>query len=88
MATIREDFLRTNIAYKKNIDMLVKLAKEENFSETQIWTVKSIVGVAEESFDSGVNIINEKYGGARNYLRNQIGLTESEIQQFRSYYLE
>ena len=88
MATIREDFLRTNIAYKKNIDMLVKLAMEENFSKTQIWTVKSIVGVAEESFDSGVRIINEQYGGIQNYLRNQIGLTEYEIQQFRSYYLE
>lgn len=88
MAIIREDFLRTNIAYKKNIDMLVKMAKKENFSETQIWTVKSIVGVAEESFDSGVNIINEKYGGARNYLRNQIGITDEEIKQFQEYYLE
>ena len=39
-------------------------------------------------FRKAAQIINEKYGGARNYLRNQIGLTESEIQQFRSYYLE
>lgn len=88
MATIREDFLRTNIAYKKNIDMLIKMAKDENFTENQIWTVKSMVGVAEESFDSGIKIINEKYGGVQNYLRNQIGLTEEDIIKFREYYLE
>lgn len=88
LPTIKEDFMRTNIAYKRTIDMLLKMAKEENFTEAQIWTVKSISGVAEESFDSGYKVITDQYGGIDKYLRNQIMLTEEEISKFREYYLE
>lgn len=88
LATIKEDFLKTNIAYEKEISTLVQLAKSENFTEQQIWAVKSMAGVAEESFDTTIEIINQKYNGINNYLQNQINLTQQEIELFRKYYLK
>ena len=88
MTTIKEDYLRTNISYQSSITKMVDLAKSKKYTEKQIWAVKSMVGVAEESFDNAIENINKNYGGMTSYIRNQIKLTQEDIELFKEYYLE
>lgn len=86
--TILDDFALTNDFNAASIDALGSVAREDGYSDEDIEAVETLAGVNRDYMAHTLDHIDEAYGGMHDYLVNQIGLTDDEIAQLQSMYLE
>ena len=86
---IKKDYLLSNL-YRKRIleESLADIeAEAKDYPELkQLITIQD--GVAEETFDTVMNSILQKYGNVDTYLEKDYGLDEEKRQKLRDFYLE
>lgn len=86
---IRKDYLLSNL-YRKQI-LKESLADVETEAEGHPELKKLITiqdGVLEETYDTVMNSILERYGNFDVYLEKEYGLNEEKLQKMRDFYLE
>lgn len=81
---VYHDYLMTNENLLNKPMALTDLDKED---QALMDAIKLFEGVKPEYLSSAINIINDKYAGPINYAINQLGLSESDIEQLRKMYL-
>lgn len=86
--TIKADYLLTNDFYSGLIHKCKNKAKELGFTEEETREYLGTVGVDEGFLNTAVESVKENYGSIRDYLKNQLGLTEDDIGTLREKFLE
>lgn len=84
---IYEDYLLTNEYTKDLIEVRTKEFLDYGVSEEYIKEIRCIEGVDLEFFQMGIDAIEQHYGSFREYIVNQLGISEEEIQLLKSRYL-
>jgi protein-tyrosine phosphatase len=76
---VMQDYLLTNIVYKMPTVLPVALSQEVM---NVLWRVQ------EDFLESAFQAVDTEFGGAAQYLRNQLGINPSKQQRLRELYLQ
>lgn len=86
--TIMQDFLLTNEVYQKNIAYLQSELEKRGCDEAVINEAQAMAGVKGEYLTAAFDAVKAEYGSVQNYIRNQLGVSDDEIERLRDMYLE
>jgi protein-tyrosine phosphatase len=88
--TILKDYLKTNVYTKEKADRRAKYLREDCHmtNEKVINSVYMLAGVRENWIKAAFDEINTKFQGIDNYLHNQLELSDSDLKDLKSNYLE
>ncbi|MGY3766541.1 tyrosine-protein phosphatase [Vagococcus vulneris] len=85
---IYTDYLKTNTSRKQaNEQMIAEINKQHSLSDSQKSTLLIALEVKKEYLDSAYQIIDSQFGGIDNYIKEIIGWSKEDIDQFKTYYL-
>jgi len=85
---IVKDFELSNEYYKDIIAKLCKQVVDDGGDEEAVKVVMTFVGVNTEYFIESLDLIESQYGGMDNYLKNELCLSDEDIQILRDRFLE
>ncbi len=87
--TIKADYLLTNDSYTELIKQSEERAKELGLTEEETKQyVGTAAGVDEEFLNTAIESVNENYGSVQDYIKNQLGMTDEDINTLRDKFLE
>jgi protein-tyrosine phosphatase len=86
--TCIKDFALTNDFKKAEIDSVVAQAKKITQDESVLNGVAGLVGVTPSYMEKVFDEAEAQYGSMMGFIKQGIGLTDEEIQQLRTMYLE
>ena len=86
--TIIEDYLLSNYNQISADTLKNAVASGKEISEEQLKMFEALAKVRAEYLQAFFDQIDEAYGGTEGYLKEALGLTEEELQQFQDLYLE
>ena len=86
--TILDDFELSNQFLAQNINYIVQKAAAYTDDEALILAVKNIVGVSREYMEQTLDDIDRNYGSMDHFLRDFLGITDSEKNLLRELYLD
>lgn len=84
---VMKDYEISNEFYKEDVDSLIASMGEKGWGEPEFNVARTFVGVNPVLFSQALDIIEEDYGSMDSFLRNELCLTEDDIQLMRSKYL-
>ena len=85
MKQAKEDYLLSDIAMQKRVDMLVNSVKDKSFYNKEYHqSLLDVFSAKIEYLEEAIDIINKKYGGMEKYLRDVLKV---DIEKLRKYYL-
>lgn len=79
-----KDYLETNNSLKNKPSSLTNGHEDPEFIEM----MKLFEGVKEEYISGALDLIEDKYKGAENYVIKELGFTREEVKEFQEMYLE
>ena len=82
------DFDRSNDAYRELVARLNNDIIARGGGEAEMDVVQAFMGVSTKNFRRTLDLIDREFGGMMEYLRNQLFLSEEDIQILRKRYLE
>ena len=86
---IRKDYLASNIFRKEVLENSLGSVSDLSGQYPEIAKLITIMdGVLEQTFDTVISSIKEKYGDFKTYLLREYGLDESKLKVLRDKYLE
>ena len=86
--TIIEDYLLSNYNQISADTLKNAVASGKEISEEQLKMFEALAKVRAEYLQAFFDQIDEAYGGTEGYLKEALGQTEEELQQFQDLYLE
>ena len=87
-ATIEADHAYSLRALQPRLAGLISKMSAAGATRDDLDTVTAMVGVHPASLRYALDIIDSRYGGLQSYLRNQMHLSEQDIQTLRNLYLD
>ena len=87
-ATIEADHAYSQRALQARLAGLVSKMSAAGATSEDLDTVTAMVGIHPASLKYALDIIDSRYGGLQSYLRNQMHLSEQDIQTLRNLYLD
>ena len=87
-ATIEADHAYSLRALQSRLAGLISKMSAAGATRDDLDTVTAMVGVHPASLRYALDIIDSRYGGLQSYLRNQMHLSEQDIQTLRNLYLD
>lgn len=88
METIRQDYLFSNLMLGNYQAKMNQKIIDEGGSVILRANVRSLASVANEYLDTALLLIDEKYDGIDNYIKNVLKVDDEMIQSLRELYLE
>ena len=85
--TARADFLLSNSLLQAQIDQQIEHIRSAG-AVTNEALLREVLGVSAASFDDALAAIHREYGSFDRYLREGLGLGESDIAALRDRFLE
>jgi len=86
--TIVADFDATNMVYEKDVKRYSRRVKFWGGKEEEIAVVKAFLGANADNFIRALDAVDQQYGSMENYLRDRMGLSDTDFQILRDRYLE
>lgn len=86
--TIMKDFLLTNEVYKDKISDLREELKNMGCDEKAVNEAQAIAGVKGEYLTAAFDAVKSEYGSVQDYIKNQLGVSDEEIERLKNMYLE
>lgn len=86
--TVLNDYEASIVFYKTAMDNVAHVLQEKGYSVDDINGITGLTGVRRDALEMVFDIIDNEYNGLSNYMHNQIGLTDEEINTLRAKYLE
>ena len=83
-----DDYAESEKSYHKQLTEMSKKGRESGLTDEHLDILHFLVSVKREYMEVPVKLINEKYGSLLNFIRQKIGVSQSEIDTLREYYLE
>ena len=88
MKTIEKDYLFTNEVIKDFVSQLLAKEKAAGADDSLLATFRDLQTVQPDYFKYLLNVINRDYGSINAYLHQQIGLSNADLLDLRTIYLE
>lgn len=88
LATIKQDYLLTNLTTQEFINNMVQEAKKAGQSAGVLQSIRDIQSVHPEYLDHAVAVINANYGSIHDYLRTVMKLSTADLMDLRRIYLK
>ncbi|MDO4492573.1 MAG: tyrosine-protein phosphatase [Clostridia bacterium] len=85
---IIEDFALTNTFLAKKIGYMQEECKKLTDNAETVERIADMIGVPVYAMENMIRYMNENYGSVYGYITGALGVTEAEIAQLRSMYLE
>lgn len=85
---IREDYLLTNKVIAPRIAQQSADAKQRGLGDIFVTNMRALYTVNADYFDAATKIVNTQYGGAQDYLRDVLGLSNRDITDLKRLYLD
>lgn len=85
--TALNDFELSNVFYKEKIEKMGKAAKDKGCTEQEVESVKTLAGVSRAYMEKALDAIDTQYGSMGQYLKNQMKLSDQDIQKLQDKYL-
>ena len=85
---IMQDFLLTNEVYKNNIAYLQGELEKRGCDEAVINEAQAMAGVKGEYLTAAFEAVKTEYGSIQDYIKNQLGVSDEDIEKLRDMYLE
>ena len=85
---IIRDYLETNISFRPSIDGAIEIGRKRGVDKRTLDVIPSLAGVDLTYIQKAYEIIDTVQGGMEGFLKNQLDLTQAEIDKMRSNYLE
>ena len=82
-----KDFLITNESYARDIRTVNEYVRNLGGEEEETTCVWTLVGVNRQQFEAALDMIESRFGGPEEYLKNQIRLSGDDIAELRRRYL-
>ena len=86
--TIVADFDATNQVYEKEVKKYSRRVRFWGGGEEEIAVVKALLGANTDNFIRALNAVDRQFGSMENYLKDRMGLSDTELQILRDRYLE
>lgn len=87
-ATIKEDYLLTNEAYKPTFKRIEECIKSASLDENVLKFAMLLEGVRLSYIDAAYNKIKAEYGDILGYVTKELGLSKNDVEDFKKMYLE
>ncbi|MBP2057450.1 protein-tyrosine phosphatase [Lactobacillus colini] len=87
LATIKHDYVLTNITTQDFVENMLKQAKAKGSSARVLQAINDIQSVYPEYLDHAIHVINKEYGSSNNYLKDVMHLSINDIMDLRRIYL-
>ena len=81
---IKKDYFRSN----DGLEFLLEAPMPEHMMRWSLETRKKLVTVYPEILQVYLDILEAEFGGVEGYLRQRLGLSDSELEKLRKYYTE
>ncbi|MFZ8272491.1 tyrosine-protein phosphatase, partial [Staphylococcus aureus] len=88
MKTIEKDYLFTNEVIKDFVSQLLAKEKAAGADDSLLATFRDLQTVQPAYFKYLLDVINRDYGSINAYLHQQIGLSNADLLDLRTIYLE
>lgn len=85
---VMKDFLLSNEYYTRDIEVVGSYVRRLGGGDEEMNCVMTLVGVNEQAFLDAMDLIDDNYGGADAFLRNQLHVSDADIQELRRRYLQ
>lgn len=85
---IMDDYSRSNIFYKKDLEELHRRLAAVGGTEEQFFTLMTYIGANVVTFGRALDFVDEKYGSLYNYVREVLMVSEEDAERLRSRLLE
>ena len=85
--TIIDDFSITNLNYAEDMRWMSEELLRRGAGAAEMVCVRTLVGVNVNEFRAALDRIGSEYGGMQAYLRNQLGLSDTDIEALKEKYL-
>ena len=87
--TIKSDYLLTNKANKEYVTDLLSMLKEKGYTDPDVLSsVHDLMTVHTNYLATAMRTIDKEYGSIDKYIKNELGVTDSEINSLKKIYLE
>ena len=86
--TALDDYAESEKSYRKQLEAMSQKGRESGMTDEQLDILHFLVSVKREYMENPVKRINEEYGSLLDFVKNKIGVSQSEIDTLREYYLE
>jgi len=86
-STIMYDFNLTNDYYAHDIDVLDYMVAKLGGGPEEFACIRTLVGVNPKLFTDALDCIDEKFGGLDSYIKNQLHISEAEINILKDRFL-
>ena len=85
---IIQDYLATNIYTEKAIDKKLMQIELFSFFQADTDSLRKVMGVEERYILAAFNQIDKEWGGMDRYIKEGLSLSDTDVEQIRSIYLE
>ena len=85
---IIQDYLATNIYTEKEIDKKLMQIELFSFFQADTDSLRKVMGVEERYILAAFNQIDKEWGGMDRYIKEGLSLSDTDVEQIRSIYLE
>lgn len=85
--TIMDDYMRTNICLKKDVEYLTRLLASRKVPDKKIECARVMLSAKECYLQSALNTIQAEYGSMERYLRRAMCLTPRHLERLKKRYL-
>ena len=86
--TIIQDYLATNIYTEKEIEKKLMQIKLFSFFQADTDNLRKVMGVEERYILAAFNQIDKDWGGMDRYIQEGLSLSDTDVEQIKSIYLE
>ena len=86
--SILDDYAESEKSYHKQLEAMTAKGRQSGMTDEQLDILHFLVSVKREYMEAPVKRINETYGSLLNFVKQKIGVTQTDIETLREYYLE
>lgn len=84
--TILSDYAKSNEVYETRVEFVMSMMEDDDEKVKEV--IRSFVGANVKCFELGLNAIEDRYGSMDAYIRDVLGVSESEINTLKDIFLE
>ena len=87
-ATIKQDYLMTNQLTKRQVQTRLNEARQAGLNAEMLDSLRSLITVSGDYFDTGLATIRENYGDLQTYLNQALAVSDHDLADLKTLYLD
>ena len=86
--TVLDDYAESEKSYHKQLEAMSQKGRESGMTDEQLDILHFLVSVKREYMETPVKLINQEYGSLLDFIKHKLGVSQTEIDTLRDFYLE